>query len=106
MKIAPTLKPVNRHILIVPHFKKEKDTKGVLLPDDYKPKEDKYISATILDVARDCSNTFLRHSKDTRKFEENSTVIVDRSMIEKVNYKDKDYYIILENYVCGMISEL
>lgn len=106
MKIAPTLKPVNRHLLIVPHYKKEKDTKGVLLPEDYKPREDKYISATILDVASDCSNTFLKHSRDTRRFQENSTIIVDRAMIETVSYKEKDYYIILENYVCGVISEL
>ncbi len=106
MKVAPKLKPVNRHLLIVPHFKKEKDTSGVLLPEDYKPREDKYISATILDVASDCSNGFLKYSMDTRRFQENSTIIVDRAMIETVNYRDKEYYIVLENYVCGIINEI
>tara|TARA_A100001011_G_scaffold353289_1_gene394714 strand:+ start:15202 stop:15537 length:336 start_codon:yes stop_codon:yes gene_type:complete len=106
MKLAPKFKPVNRHLLIVPHFKKQEDNSGVLLPEDYKPREDKYISATVLDVAPDCSSTFLKYSQDTRMFQENSTVIVDRSMVETVNFRDKDYYIILENYVCGKISEL
>ena len=106
MPIAPKLKPVNRHLLIVPHFKKEKDSSGVLLPEDYKPVEDKYISATVLDVSNDCSKTFLTYSAESRRFAENSTIIVDRAMIETVNYRDKDYYIILENYICGIISEL
>ena len=106
MPIAPKLKPVNRHLLIVPHFKKEKDSNGVLLPEGYKPVEDKYISATVLDAATDCNRTFLKYSGENLRFQESSTIIVDRAMIETVNYRDKDYFIVLENYVCGVISEL
>ena len=105
MTIPQRMKPVNRHILIAPHFKKEDDTSGVLLPEDYRPVEDKYISATILDVANDCSRVFTQYSRETRRFHENSTIIVDRAMIEKISYSEKDFYMILENYVCAIVKE-
>ena len=93
------LKPVNRHLLVVPHVAKNETTAGVLLPDDFKPDEDRYIEATVIDVASDCSSQFkyLGHGNiDNRK------IIVDRAMIEEVKLKEKTHYMILENYVVGV----
>jgi co-chaperonin GroES (HSP10) len=94
-----SLIPVNRRILIVPHFKKEKDDTGILLPEDYKPQEEQHIIATVVDVAPDCAPSFtsIRNSRERRE------VIVERSMIETIDYKDKKFHLILENYVVGVM---
>ena len=94
------LKPVNRHLLIVPHIKKKETSSGVVLPEDYNPEQDTYIEATVIDIADDCSKQFskLRYGSldDERK------IIVDRSMIQEVSLKDRLHYLILENYVLGV----
>ena len=97
--VSATLKPVNRHLLVVPHVAKNETTTGVLLPDDFKPEEDRYIEATVIDVASDCSSQFkhLSHGKI-----DNKKIIVDRTMIEEVRLKEKTHYMILENYVVGV----
>ena len=94
------LKPVNRHLLIVPHVKKNETSSGVVLPDDYRPEESSYIEATVIDVAEDCNKQFrsLRYGS----FEEKRKIIVDRSMIQEVSVKDSVHFFILENYVIGV----
>ena len=93
------LKPANRHLLIVPHVKKNETSTGVILPEDYSPEQDTYIVATVIDIAPDCDKQFrhLRYGNlDTNK------IIVDRSMIQEVALKDKTHYLVLENYVIGV----
>ena len=93
------LKPVNRHLLIVPHAQKNETSTGVLLPDDYNPEQDQYIEATVIDIANDCNEQFrhLRYGNiDYNK------VVIDRTMIQEVKLKDKTHYMILENYVVGV----
>ena len=102
--IPPSLKPVNRHLLIVPHFKREEPNEsGILLPEDYKPQEERYIIATVVDVAQDCAEPFQKLRRGTFA---DKTVIVDKSMIEEVNVKDKTNHLILENYVVGLLRGL
>ena len=98
------LKPANRHMLIVPHFRKtEKTSSGVLLPDEYKQEESRYIKATVVAIADDCSAQFrtLRRSS----LDENKIVVIDSSMIEEVKFDNKKSYLILENYVIGTLRE-
>ena len=93
------LRPLNRNLLIVPHNTTEKKTQsGVLLPEDFEQDLDRYIEATVIDIAPDCSPqlSHLRHGNI-----EDKVVIVDRSMIEKVMIKDRTHYFVLENYVLG-----
>ena len=93
------IKPVNRHLLIIPHVKKNETATGVLLPDDFQPEEDRYIEATVIDVASDCNPQFkyLRLGNiDDKK------IIIDSTMIEEVKLKEKTHYMILENYVVGV----
>jgi len=99
------LKPVNRHLSLVLSPEKETDEKQskVLLPDNYSPKKDKYTLATVVDVSSDCAEAFrslVRSASETRR------VIVDRSMIEEVVVEDRTHYLILENYVVGIIKDI
>lgn len=98
--IAPVLKPINRHLSIIPHLKKNETSTGVLLPDGFEPEEDRYITATVLDIAPDCSQSFQKmrgHSSLDK------TIVIDRSMVEEISIRDKTYYTILENYVVGIL---
>ena len=93
------LKPVNRHISIVPHFKDEKTDSGVILPDDFKQEEARFIKATVIDISSDCKKDFqeLRYGVIGPK-----EIVVDKTMIESVEIGDKTHYMILENYVVGI----
>jgi co-chaperonin GroES (HSP10) len=93
------LKPVNRHISIVPHFKSEKKDSGVILPDDFKQEEERFIKATVIDISSDCKKDFheLRYGAVGPK-----EIVVDKTMIESVEIGDKTHYMILENYVVGI----
>ena len=93
------LKPVNRHLLIVPHVKKNETNTGVLLPEDYNPEQDQYIEATVIDIAADCDKQF-RHLRYGNV--DNNRIVVDRSMIQEVKLKEKTHFMILENYVVGV----
>lgn len=94
------LKPVNRHLLIVPHVKKNETSSGVVLPDDYSPEQDMYVEATVIDVAEDCGKQF--NSLRYGVIGEEKKIIVDRSMIQEVSVRDKTHYLVLENYVVGI----
>ena len=93
------LKPVNRHLLIVPHIHKNENNAGVLLPDDYRPEENQYIEASVIDIAEDCDKQF-RHLRYSNI--DDNRIVVDRSMIQEITVKDKTHFIILENYVVGV----
>lgn len=93
------LKPANRHLLIVPHVQKNETNTGVLLPDDYKQEEARYIEASVVDVADDCDKQF-RHLRLGNV--ENNKIVVDRTMVEEVKLKDKTHFLVLENYVVGV----
>ena len=97
-----TLKPVNRHIVIVPHVKQSETESGVLLPEDFvrDENEDRYITATVVSVARDCAPAF---QKLNNRIGEEKQVVVDRSMIEDIVLGDKTYHTVLENYVIGIL---
>lgn len=92
-----SLKPVNRYITIVPHFKETKES-GVILPDDYKTEESGFLKATVIDVASDCKEDLKKI-----KYDNNVTdIVVQKSMIEEVEVGDRRHFFVLENYVMGI----
>jgi len=97
--LPPVLKPVNRHLTIVPHVKKNETSSGVILPEDFEAEVDRYITATVLAIATDCSSPLQSMRGDSHE----RTVVVDRAMIEEIVIKDKSYYTVLENYVVGIL---
>jgi co-chaperonin GroES (HSP10) len=96
-------KPANRHLLILPCTKKNETATGVLLPENYKPEENRYIEARVIDIASDCNSQF-KHFKYER-ISDDKKIIVDRAMIQEVNLQDKTHYLILENYVVGLYKD-
>ena len=93
------LQPFNRHILIVPeHVRKEKikEQTTILLPDDYTKVEGRYCAATVLDWAPDCR---------LETIDKGVQILVDRRMIEEIEYGGSKHYLILDNYVIAKIKE-
>ena len=97
------LKPLNRHLLVVPHVKENETSAGVLLPDDYRPEENRFIEATIIDVSSDCSEQ-IRKIKYSHNDSESKKAIIDKTMLQSIIIKDKTYHLILENYVVGVFK--
>ena len=97
------LKPLNRHLLVIPHVKERETQTGVLLPDDYKTEENRFIEATIIDVASDCSAQ-IRKIKYNEADTDARKVIIDKTMLQSIAIKDKTYHLILENYVVGVFK--
>ncbi len=88
-------KPVNRHILIeVPTKSETTGASLIVLPDDYKPEEERYIEVTAVATAED-----VRFSVKPK-----TRLVVDRSMIEEISVGNTIYNVILDNYVLGMID--
>jgi len=88
-------KPVNRHILIknrAPKIENESPM-GILLPDDFKPTEERYMCIEVLDWAEDVRFKLATGSK----------VIVDSGMIEEITVNNSTYSIIQDNYIVGII---
>lgn len=97
-----TLKPINRHLLITPHSKKNETPNGVVLPDDYSPEQDLFVEATVLDLADDCNQQLMIIKNTASDIEKK--IVVDQSMIQEINLKDETYHLILENYVIGVFD--
>ncbi len=94
-----TLKPLNRYVTIVPHFDTKTTESGVLLPDDFKEEESRFVKATIIEIATDCKEDLKRMQRTAKS---NVEAVVDRSMIEEVQLADRKHYVILENYIVGI----
>jgi len=89
--------PTNRHLL-VEHVTQEQEQEqnfGILLPEDYKPVESPYVAVRVVDWDR---------QKVGIKLEEGCTVIVNRSMVEEIPYRDETFHVVLENYVVGTLT--
>ncbi len=87
--------PVNRHILIEKMKSPDKGGESlVVLPETYKPQEERYIEVVGLAAAPD-----VRFSVDN-----GSKLVVDRSMIEEISIGGTIYNVILDNYVVGVIE--
>tara|TARA_A100001011_G_C14256955_1_gene820480 strand:+ start:1152 stop:1478 length:327 start_codon:yes stop_codon:yes gene_type:complete len=93
-----SLKPLNRHLLVIPHFKEEKTPSGVILPDDYDPERVRYIEATVIRISPDCSDSI---RKIKYNLSDESRIVIDSSMLQEIMVSGKKHYMILENYVLG-----
>ena len=91
------LEPRNRHLLIEPiveEEKKEANTTNILLPDDYAVPPKPYVTARVLSVAPTCNVGVSKGDK----------VLVENSMVQKIEIGDDEFYLVLENYVYGVIT--
>ena len=89
-------KPLNRHIQIEFGGTSENETAtGILLPDDFKPAEHRYATATVLATSDDV--------KFSESLSKGTQVVVDKSMVEEIKFRDKSINVVLENYILGII---
>ena len=88
------LRPVNRHILVDYSPPQENADSGILLPDDYKPPTEDYVVVNVLAVSEDVS---IRCNTDDQ-------IVIDKKMLQEISVNHSIYYLILENYVIGVIE--
>lgn len=88
------LRPVNRHILVDYSPPQENADSGILLPDDYKPPTEDYVVVDVLAVSEDVSIRCNTHDQ----------IVIDKKMLEEISVNHSIYYLILENYVIGVIE--
>jgi co-chaperonin GroES (HSP10) len=86
--------PVNRYILIDVPKKREASESLIVLPEDYKPEEERFIEVVAAASAEDVRFKLPHLAK----------LVVDRSMIEEISVGGTIYNVILDNYVVGMIE--
>ena len=90
-----SLSPCNRHIL-VEKIKERKDTESnILLPEDYKPREEEFIVVQVRDCAADCSISVSKGDK----------IVVPQHMVQEFSYQDEMYRVVLENHVYGILKK-
>jgi len=90
-------KPVNRYIQVkILEPEPTQTTTGILLPNDYEPKEERYVQASALAWSPDV--------RFAEELTEELKIIIDRSMVEEVNSTGCTMHLILDNYVLGLIK--
>ena len=89
-------KPVNRYVLVELLQKEQTETNsGIVLPDSFKPTEERHAVVAVLDWAKDVRFKNLLSEK--------SKVVIDRSMLEEINVDGSKYNVILDNYIIGIL---
>ena len=88
--------PLNRHILV----KREENEEPVIdrsfvLPDDYEKSKDPYEVVEVLAAAADCNLSVVAGDK----------IVVERSMVNAIKCENKEYDLVLENYVYGVMQD-
>jgi len=88
--------PLNRYLHIEIAQPEKETTTGILLPDDFKPTEERHVIASVHAWADDV------------RFAENlsvgSNILIDKSMVEEVTINGATAQLVLDNYVLGLIS--
>jgi co-chaperonin GroES (HSP10) len=87
-------KPCNRHLLIDPIEEDQVEQTGILLPDEYKSKNP-FSVARVIGKSADCSLNVFPGEK----------VTYTTSMVENVTIGGKQFFLLLENYVLGILDE-
>jgi co-chaperonin GroES (HSP10) len=93
-------KPVNRYIQIKLPEILPQTASGIVLPDDYKPTEERHATAEVVAYASDV------RFKDQLVMcgGPGTSVIIDKSMIEEITVNNGKINVILDNYVVGIIN--
>ena len=89
------LDPRNRHLLVEMISEEEEENEtGVLLPEGYSTKKSPYETVKIVDTAPDC----------TVDCKIGDTIVVETHLINEVSFNDQTFYLVLENYVMGILG--
>ena len=92
------LKPANRYISIkLPDQQQNMTESGIMLPEDFKPREEQYTTAEVIDWAVDVRFKELLHKGDQ--------IVIDKSMIEEITIKNETINVVLDNYIVGIVEK-
>ena len=93
-------KPVNRYIQIKLPEVIPQTSSGIVLPEDFKPTEERYSTAEVVSYASDV------RFKDQLVMcgGKGASVIVDKSMIEEITINNSKINVVLDNYIVGIIN--
>ena len=87
--------PLNRHILVKREENEEPvNDRSFVLPDDYAKPKEPYEVVEALAAATDCKMIV----------NDGDRLVVERSMINTVAVGGSEYYLVLENYVYGAMT--
>tara|TARA_R110000824_G_scaffold337112_1_gene523603 strand:+ start:1932 stop:2216 length:285 start_codon:yes stop_codon:yes gene_type:complete len=89
------LEPRNRHILVVVQDEQEEEQeRAVLLPENYRKPQSPYAAVSVVSAAPDVSQLVMA----------GDTLVVERSMLKEIPFEGSTFYLVLENYILGMIQ--
>ena len=92
-----SFKPVNRYIEIEVQPKEQPQTDtGILLPSDFKIEEARHACVKV--------KSWDAEVRFSDSLNENSWIVVDKSMIEEVNVRGNTINLVLDNYVLGLFT--
>jgi len=87
--------PLNRHILVKREENEEPvNDRSFVLPDDYAKPKEPYEVVEVRAVATDCKIVV----------NVGDHIVVERSMVNTVAVGGSEYYLVLENYVYGAMT--
>ena len=90
-------KPLNRYIEIEVEPTKQPQTEsGILLPSDFKIEEARHACVKV--------KSWDNEVRFANYLNENSYLIVDKSMVEDVTVNGKTINLVLDNYVLGLFT--
>ena len=91
--------PINRHLLVEPLERPDKKEEAkILLPEDYTPKEP-FAVVKLISASAEANS-----GKNSYHWEPGKKLVVNANMLEKISVEDKEFHVILENYVIGVLS--
>ena len=90
------LNPRNRHLLVVPQDTQEQEEdSAVLLPENYRKPQSPYVAVSVMAAAPDVSQLLIA----------GDTLVVERSMLKEVTFRGESFYLVLENYILGIVEQ-
>jgi co-chaperonin GroES (HSP10) len=89
------ISPRNRHIVVEKvDDKQEESESNVLLPASYKMPDAPYAIVKVIEISPTCVINVSKGDK----------IVVENSMIQKIDICEDEFYLVLENYVCGVLT--
>ena len=90
-------KPVNRHVQItLPEPETMNEETTILLPSDFKPKEERHTIATVISWADDV--------RFAEILKEGTEIVIDNSMVEEIMVKQGHLSVIQDNYIIAILT--
>tara|TARA_Y100000034_G_C6721113_1_gene319032 strand:+ start:233 stop:523 length:291 start_codon:yes stop_codon:yes gene_type:complete len=94
-------KPVNRYVLVKTQQKQAETASGIVLPESFKPAEERHAIVSVIDWADDVRFKNILSARS--KLGEHSMIVIDKSMMEEINVDGSKYNVILDNYIIGIL---